>query len=347
MKARNLLWPALLATVLLGCAGGGNKKMFSGRNVPRPKDPPPVPARKDEPLDNSLLAAARQELNGAASSEDPVLRENAMEAVRGIRDPVVTPVILKGLDDTQKIVRFRAALAAGEHHLVEARPKLEALVANDDNDNHLRVAVIFALHSLGDTTHSHDLEQTALDSDPGVRGNTAIVLGLLGEKSGLKILKVLARDTDPVVRQRAWEAMWRLGDRSYLNELVGLTLSKYADDQQLALMALAAPRNESVREAVRSGLTADHVETSLVAARAMGILGSDEGYGLALQGAKSSEGRQRFHAALAFGAIGRTDAQGVLRGLMKDRDPRVRVAAATAVLEIAGQSGANLAGSRE
>jgi HEAT repeat protein len=347
MKVRNLLWPALLVTVLLGCAGGNDKKALAGRNIPKPKDPPPVPARKDEPLDNSLLAAARQEVSGAASGEDPVLRENAMEAVRGIRDPVATPIILKGLDDTQKVVRFRAAVAAGEHRLAEARPKLEAMIANNDNDNHLRVAVIFALHTLGDTTYSHDLEQTAVDSDAGVRGDTAIVLGLLGEKSGLKILKVMARDSDVVVRQRAWEAMWRLGDRSYLNELVGLTMSKYADDQQLGLMALAAPRNESVREAVRSGLTADHLETCLLAARAMGMLGSDEGYGLALQGAKSGEGRQRFLAALAFGAIGRTDAQGVLRGLMKDRDPRVRVAAATAVLEIADKGGANLAGYRQ
>jgi HEAT repeat protein len=146
---------------------------------------------------------------------------------------------------------------------------------------------------------------------------------------------VLARDSDPVVRQRAWEAMWRLGDNSVVDELVGLTMSKYADDQMLGLLALAAPRSEQVREAVRSGLTSDHMETSLVAARAMGQLGSDEGYGLALQGAKSNDSRLRFLAALAFGAIGRTDAQGTLRTLMKDRDPRVRVVAAAAVLEIA------------
>jgi HEAT repeat protein len=155
---------------------------------------------------------------------------------------------------------------------------------------------------------------------------------------------VLARDPDPVVRQRAWEAMWRLGDQSYVDELVGLTMSRFADDQMLALLALAAPRNEQVREAVRSGLTSDHVETSLVAARAMGQLRSDEGYGVALKGAKSGEGRQRFLAALAFGAIGRTDAQPILKTLMKDKDKRVRVVAAAAVLEVASGSGGNLAG---
>src|SRR5581483_1312400 len=131
MNVRNLRCFVLLATVLVGCAGGGgNKKMLAGRNIPRPKDPPPVPARRDEALDASLLSAARQELSGAAASDDPVLRENAMEAVRGIRDPVASPIILKGLDDTQRVVRYRAALAAGEHHLAEARAKLEAMVAN-------------------------------------------------------------------------------------------------------------------------------------------------------------------------------------------------------------------------
>jgi HEAT repeat protein len=112
----------------------------------------------------------------------------------------------------------------------------------------------------------------------------------------------------------------------------------------LGLLALAAPRNETVREHVRTGLTSDHTETSLVAARAMGQLNSDEGYGVALKGAQSDEGRHRFLAALAFGAIGRTDAQPVLRNLLKDKDQRVRVAAAAAVLEIAAAGGAGLAG---
>ena len=326
---------------LVGCAGGGKgkKNPFGGRELPPPPEPPAAPARRDEALDPSLITAARQEIVAAAKSENPVLRENAMEAARHVNDPAVRALVPLALDDPERVIRFRAALAAGEQRLAEALPKLRELIEQTDDD-HLRTALIFALHRLGVTDYTHDLEKTAASSDPGVRGDTAFVLGLLGERSAVRsdrsILKVLARDTDPVVRQRAWEAMWRLGDRTYLDELVGLTLSKYADDQQLALLALAAPRNQSVREAVRSALTGDHAETNLVAAQAMGMLGSDEGYGVALKGAKSAEGRQRFLAALAFGAIGRTDAQGTLRTLLKDKDPRVRVAAATGILQLAG-----------
>lgn len=337
-----ILLLGLFGVVGCGGGGGGNRALLAGREVPPPKEPPPAPARKDEPLDPSLVATARQELTAAAGSDDPVLRENALEAVRHLNDPIAATIIPQGLEDPVRVVRFRAALAAGERRMAEARPQLEAMV--DTDDNHLRVAVIYALHRLGITDYSHDLEKTALHPEPGVRGDTAFVLGLLGEPSALKILKVLARDSDPVVRQRAWEAMWRLGDQTYVDELVGLTMSRYADDQMLGLLALAAPRNERVREAVRSGLTSDHLETSLVAARAMGQLGSDEGYGLALKGAKSGEGRHRFLAALAFGAIGRTDAQSILRTLLKDKDKRVRVAAAAGILEIASAAGGNLAG---
>lgn len=344
MRTLNLL-PALALVLLLGCggaAGAGNKKLFAGREVPAPKEPPAAPARKDVPLDASLVAAARQELVAAAASDDPVLRENALEAVRHLKDPVAGEIISRGLADPQRVVRFRAALAAGEHRLAETRPALEAMV--NVPDEHLRIAVIFALHRLGVTDYTHDLEKAAVSAEPGVRGDTAFALGMLGEKSALKILKVLARDSDPVVRQRSWEAMWLLGDQSYVDELVGLTMSRFADDRMLAIMALAGPRNERVREAVRQCLTSDHAETCLVAARAMGQLNSDEGYGVALKGARSNEGRQRFLAALAFGAIGRTDAQPILRTLMKDKDRRVKVVAAAAVLEIASGAGANLAG---
>ena len=338
-----LVMASLIATA--GCAGS-RKKQAAGRALPPPREAPAAPPRKDMPLDPSLLAAARQELTSAASAEDPVLRESAMIMVRGLGDSVARDIILKGLEDPQRVVRFQAALAAGEQRLAEARPLLESMVSTDDL--HLRVAVIYAMHRLGITDHTHELEKTAVHPEPGVRADTAMILGLLGEKSAIRsdrsILRVLARDSEPLVRQRAWEAIWRLGDDSTVDELVGLSMSRFADDQVLAIQALAGPRNGSVREVVRNCLTADHVETSLVAARAMGQLGSDDGYGVALKGAKSGEGRQRFLAALAFGAIGRSDAQPTLRKLMNDRDRRVKVAAATGLLEIASAGGANLAG---
>src|SRR5206468_998112 len=108
----------------------------------------------------------------------------------------------------------------------------------------------------------------------------------------------------------------------------------YPDDQMVALLAIAAPRNTKTIQHCRSSLTSDYPEVSLVAARACGMLASDEGYGVALIGAKSGDARQRQLAALALGAIGRPDAQPILAPMLNDQNSDVRVAAATAILEL-------------
>ena len=55
---------------------------------------------------------------------------------------------------------------------------------------------------------------------------------------------------------------------------------------------------------------------------------------MALIGAKSVDPRQRLLAVLAFGDIGRSDAQPVLANLLIDSDVDVRLAAAVSLLEI-------------
>ena len=350
-----LLLLATLAILLAGCAGnrnprtaGATKKQLEGRVPPKPKAPPAVPPRKDVPLDPQLASDARQVLLGAAQSKERTLRANALEAMREVPDDVSRQAILKALGDDEPIVRFSAAMAAGELKLADAKPALLSMV--DDPNKNVQVAVRFALHKLGITDHSHDLEKFAQDPDPGVRGNTALVVGLLGEPSALRpggILRTLRLDPQATVRQQASEAMWRLGDADAKDDLLALTVSAFADDQMIGVMALAGPRKSEVQKYVGGMLTSDYAEVSLVAARAMGMLGSDEGYGVALKGAKSGNKAQRFLAALAFGAIGRTDAQPALRNLLKDKDDRVRVAAAAAVLQLGKPAdSASLAGAQ-
>jgi HEAT repeat protein len=82
-----------------------------------------------------------------------------------------------------------------------------------------------------------------------------------------------------------------------------------------------------------------YTEVSLVAARAMGMLGSDEGYKIAADATKSQDPQQRFLAAVALGAIGRTDAQDELKRLLADPVPNVQLAAASAVLQLTRPAG--------
>jgi len=304
--------------------------------TPPPPNIPPSPPQKNVPLDPALAEAARQQITRSLQSTGSVTtpRVHALEAVKDLGEVEHAPEVIAALSSDEPIVRFAGAMTAGGLQLEAAHKPL--LTIAEDPDFNVRVAVRYALHRLGDTHLSHDLEAYARDPRKEVRGNTAMVLGMLNEPSALKILRVLRLDPEPSVRQQAAEAMWRLGDESGLEALMGMSVSRYPDDQMLALLALAEPRDNRVGRTVEAGLTHDYIEVNLVAARALGMLGTDEGYGVALRGASSGDPRQRFMAAMALGAIGRSDAQDTLRRLLADDYESVRVAAAEAILQLKG-----------
>lgn len=339
MRKQRVVILILLTLALAGCpprpgAGAGNGEgKPQGRMPNLPHEAPQAPPPSDVPLDPALAAAADRELTQALTATDPILRVHALEGLRQSGATRHTKDFLVALNDHEARVRFAAAIAVGELRLQEAHEALLAIA--DDPSENVRVAVRFALHRIGDKRLSHDLEKMAVDANPLVRGNTALVLGLLGEPSALALLRVLRTDSNPAVRQNASEAMWRLGDEDGMRDLIGLTVSRYSDDEAFGYMALAWPRNTRIRQHVRAGLASeDWPEVSLIAARAMGLLGSDEGYVIAKKGAANADSRQRVLAAWAFGAIGRSDAQDILRKLLADPEPDVRIAAATAILQL-------------
>jgi HEAT repeat protein len=334
MRQAFLVIFSLFVLTLAGCPPRpGDDGSMQGRMPKAPREAPPPPPLVSVALDPALAAAADRELTQELGATDPILRVHALEAIRQSGATQHSKDILLALNDHEARVRFAAALAAGELRLSEAHEPLLALA--DDVSENVRVAVRFALHRLGDKHLSHDLEKMAADSNPLVRGNTAMVLGLLGEPSALPLLRVLRQDSNPAVRQNASEAMWRLRDEDGMKDLIGLTLSSFHDDQAIGYMGLAWPRDTRVRQHVRAGLAGEEgPEIALIAARAMGLLGRDEGYVIAENGAKSSDSRQRVLAALAFGAIGRCDAQTILKKLLSDSEPDVRIAAAAAILQL-------------
>jgi HEAT repeat protein len=335
---------ALLSLVLLGGCHG----LHSGNNVPgAPKSPPPFPKEKNVPVNQALLRSAMNEVAEALNSPDEILRAHALETLKNVRLPDTDRRVLLALSDPSPLVRKAAAFAAGELHIAAAADRLTPLVnapvQPDSQDQiyveQVRIAAIFALFRLGDATHAHELEQTALDPRPPVRADTAFVLGMLGQPSAkpgaLAILsEMLRHDSDGNVRLQAAEAMWKLGDEKGEDALIAATVSNYASDQAVALLALAEPHDQRVLGNIEGFLATDYPEVSLVAARAAGMLGSQDGYGVAMNGADSKDPRQRALAALAFGAIGRRDAQPILDDLVSDSNPDVRLAAADAIGQI-------------
>ena len=323
----------MLSGVLLAGCGAKTQDPNARLAAPPPSVPQAAPA-KDVPLDPALADAARGQITKSlqTTTGDPRPRAHALEAMKDLNLSDHGPDVIAALSASDPLVRFSAAMTAGGMKLDSAHQALLAIA--DDPDFNVRVAVRYALHRLGDTHLSHDLESYARDPRKDVRGNTAMVLGMLEEPSAIKVLSLLRRDPDPAVRQQAAEAMWRLGDPVGMEALMGLTVSKYADDQMFALLALAEPGDQRVGRTVETGLNSDYIEVKLVAARALGMLGTDEGYSAALQGAASQDARQRFMAAMALGAIGRRDAQSTLRKLLADDYESVRIAAAEGILKL-------------
>jgi HEAT repeat protein len=318
---------AALVASLAGCATKGD-----ANTVPLPTPPPEAPPARIEAIDPTLTQVATRELLSDANADDPVLRSNSIEAISKALPDEAMPIILKALNDPEPEVRFAAAMAAGELRIKSLHQPL--LILRGDSDARVVVSSLFALHRIGDTRYSHDLEKYARDSDQYVRADVAMAIGLLGEPSGVVVVAAMQTDYAPTVRLQADAAMWQLGDMRGLTALVGDCVSQYPDDQIIGVLGLAAPRDQRVIQHVRTMLTADYLEVQLAAARAMGELGSDEGYQIAALATTSKDPRQRFLAAMALGAIGRSDAQSRLRPLLSDEATSVRIGAALAVLQL-------------
>jgi HEAT repeat protein len=326
MKEKLML--VFLMMGLAGCAAHPGSPVSPRARRKLPAVPPVVAM----PMDAALSAQARAELESAENSSDEVLRAHALEVLKKLNAPDAGPTIMAKLGDNSRLVRKSAALAAGELQYRPVQTRLNQMLETANGSE--RIAIIFALHRMGDPSHSHELEKTAVDSDPHIRGDTAMVLGMLGEKSAVPMLHAMLKDTDRAVRLESAEALWKLGDPLGSDGLEAATLSANPDDRMVALLALAEPRDTQVLGNIEGLLTDDYVEVALVAARAAGMLGSDDGYGLALQSASSSDVGQRVLAGMALASIGRADAQPALRKLLADTNPDARLVAAGAILAI-------------
>ncbi|HEV7301579.1 MAG TPA: HEAT repeat domain-containing protein [Tepidisphaeraceae bacterium] len=334
---RFLLFTAILGTAtVIGCAPAGKPKPqqpLAAKLTPRSKQPPAAPPVRQVTISPEQVTAATVELRAGLKSSDGLIRAHTIEAMRQSTPTVFEKEIVAALEDPAPIARTAAALAVGELKLSAAYPALLKLAA--DEDNFVQIAVRFALHRLGDTRLSRDLELFVQSDNARIRGMTAMVLGMLEEPSAVKLLRPMQGDRDAIVRLQVAEALWRLGQERGLANLAAAAVSAYPDDQMVAFIALAQPRDRRIIEHVRGGLTADYEEVRLVAARAMGMLGSDEGYTIATTGLKSVDPRKRTLGALALGAISRPDAIDALSPLLKDNNTDVRVATAGAILQLA------------
>ncbi len=348
MPSRRCALFAAAAVAALGCQSNPADRVV--KDPPPPPPPPGYHLAAATPIDPRLQATARGQLVSALASPDELVRSHALESIADVAPADAAALVGPGLTDPSLLVRKAAAMTAGRLKLAPLHDRLAQMATTDAVTNpadinqptyalQVRMAAIFALHQLGDTRFSHELEQTAVDPRPQIRGDTALILEMIGNPTASVVLyPMMKHDRSPNVRLQAAEALWRLGDARGEDVLVQASISNFASDRMIALLALAGPRDRRALGHELGMLNDDYPEVSLVAARAAGQLGNDFGVGVAERGTRSNSPMQRALAALALGDIRRADSQEPLAKLLDDDQPDVRLTAATALLEIGKRS---------
>ncbi|MCA9253089.1 MAG: HEAT repeat domain-containing protein [Phycisphaerae bacterium] len=277
-------------------------------------------------------------------------RVQALESLAECGSDEVLPWIRLALNDDSPAVRFAAAMALGQRDdRTSINTVKKLLVSGEVSD---QIAAAGSLHMMGDTSASGKLAEYLFSrSDPNAPHHAAFVLGRLGEPGANKILARVVTSPDPGLRSNALESMAMLGSKEAKATLVANLYNGLGPEETFALTVLGHLRDQQYHQIFLDKLaTAQHLETKLAAARALGQLGDAKGFDLAMSSlsytAKKDEKndpaanqtfRVRQLAATTLGAIGDRRAVAPLESMMNDADdPRLQIAAAKALMDILG-----------
>lgn len=305
----------------------------------------------------SFIAEVREEAKTCVERAmvypfDPSVRTQGMEAAARVLGQAARLRIREGLKDRDPGVRFASAMALGKLKDAGALPALRALC--DDPDPSVRIGAYFAQEQLGAATRASRTAWRDLlrkHEKPEVRRNAVLALGQLQDKSTIPLLRIAAAsDSDDGVRIQALEGLALLGDKDAVNRFVFEAFGGVGFKQPFALMTLGQVPDDRVLPTLRARLAhSPYLEARLAAARALGAKGQPDGFDLAMRSLDWNQPnrslpddrpenqlmRIRSMAAMALGEIGDARALGKLRRTMEDpQDPRVQLAAATAILMI-------------
>jgi len=303
------------------------------------------------PPDEALRRDATDYIErGISYPESPAVRAQAIEAAADVLGLDAAERIRQGLTDEHAGVRFAACMAIGK--LKDAKARDAVLKLATDPDASVRIGAWLALERLGGPSYRRAwLDLLRQSGDAAVRRNAILALGHLRDPSTeWLLLEVASTDQDDGVAIQAWEALALLGNDEAIGRFVYEAWGGVGFKQPFALLTLGQVSDPRVVPVLRSRLLhGPYPETRLAAARSLGMQGYDDGFNAAkkLLDFDSPDPsvpddppmnqimRVRSMAALALGEIGDRRALLPLFKRMKDRsDPRVQLAAATAILMI-------------
>ncbi len=311
---------------------------------------PPLDVMEADPA--RAYADARTAVYRAAEDRDPLLRVWALESLALTEGPAAGPLYMQALGDPVVAVQFAAALAIGDSRYAPARPRLAAMAGHPQVDPNVQTALIYALHRLGDNTHTARLGTLLFADSPEVRANAALAMAKIGNPSAIKPLEsLLADEANPGVKLQLTESLTMLGETRSKRLLQAYTRAGAPHERVQATQALG---RTGQREYVNllAWLTGPDqpAPVRLAAVESLGRLGDVRGFPLAVAGVadplllvqqgskdvKALTDPQRMQlqvlGALALGAIDRPGGVDPLLPLLQSPDGPVRVAAGRSIL---------------
>ncbi len=354
-----ILAMAALPAILSGCVKSSSAEPWpktartgEGTWSAPPSAPPPAPPSTTPTTAQpaALRASAIALLRQAAGDPEAVVRANAIQAMAHAPSELEA-LLVSGLGDPNRGVRFVAAMAAGTHRVCQISDLLEPLLL--DNSDSVRAAAIFALRRCGRAIDPGPLSRMIVSEDPEVRANAALVLAELGNASAVPMIRNalgvrMGRVTQAraaIVELQLAEAMVRLGDDT---ELEAIRAKLWVPVEQAELTAVAIEicgrlGDKTVvpnlvrfaEEAGQGGRPRQPAEVKMAATWALARLEpSLASAAVPLAFVDSTEFQLRMQAALTLGELGSPATLGALAPLLEDERAQVRVAAAGAILQV-------------
>jgi HEAT repeat protein len=335
---RRLIFAAALTTPLLlsGCAGPG---------LP-PDQPPPLDAQ--DLVD--IRAEALEALLAFSTDPAPELRANAIEAVaRGAPDRV-GPLVERGLADENQGVRAVAAMVAGRLGHTGAVGRVRELLS--DESLWVQMAAIYALWQLEEQVDPSPMAGAILNGPPRQRAQAAFLLGEMGDPSALRLLAAAAGREIPLASPnelRMFElqvdqARVKLGQPQYIQSIRAALYPTRSEELELTVLAVQLIGELGDRGAASEliNLTARvdeegnpmPAEVQIAAAQALARLGNPRGAFIVQEHVTSDLAPIRAQAVLALGELEDPANLGLIRRMMADPSPLVRLHAAAAAARL-------------
>lgn len=184
------------------------------------------------PLPRTLPACLRD-----LSESNPLVRRSAMEDLARFVHPdqhvSITEALMKGLQDSDAIVRMHAAYDLGDARVTDALSSL--LLAVDDPHSLVRQAAIDALGALGDSRAMGRLVRALSDERPDMRFQALLALARVDPNEALDAVVRAMSDEDVKVRyiavRVAEELSCKSDDTLQLPEKIKQNIEQWLHDE--------------------------------------------------------------------------------------------------------------------